>query len=199
MENNVYEAPQADLATQKEEEDASLNQEFYVVGITKFFVLFIATLGIYSIYWFYRNWKLYRRRNNEDIWPVARGIFSIFFAHSLFNNVEAVIDNKKLEYSWSPNTIATFYVLLTIVNRIFDRLMEQERWFPYTEMVSFLLIPIIGFILSRAQKAINISQDDPLGATNAKFTLANYLWCIPGIVFWVVITVSIVVLLAVPN
>ena len=34
------------------------NADFYVVSLRKFYLLYIATLGGYVVYWFYRNWKL---------------------------------------------------------------------------------------------------------------------------------------------
>lgn len=83
MESNLYEAPQSTLSDVESLED----KEFYVVSIKKFTILFMATFGFYSIYWFYRNWKMSKAKYRDDIWPVARGIFSIFFVHSLFDYV----------------------------------------------------------------------------------------------------------------
>ena len=85
MDQTIYDAPKAKLDDANNDET---NYEFYVVGITKFIVLFLATFGIYSVYWFYRNWKLYKIHNNEDIYPVARAIFSIFFVQKVISLVK---------------------------------------------------------------------------------------------------------------
>ena len=42
---------------------------FFAVSILKFIVLSIFSLGVYDIYWFYKNWKLARAREDSDILP----------------------------------------------------------------------------------------------------------------------------------
>ncbi len=187
MNDSIYNAPTAEL----DEASVSGDHEFYVVGYLKFSILFFATFGIYTVYWFYRNWKLYKARHNEDIWPVARGIFSIFFAHSLFELVNGVIQDKGLLFKWSPSGLATLYVLFSVCGRITDKLSEKDIGTPFTHFASILFIFTTWFVLGKVQRAINLSQDDRLGDSNSKFTLANYLWCIPGLLIWVVVAIGL--------
>ena len=188
MDNSVYEAPQAELTEHDEFELA--DEEFYIVSTTKFALLYMGTFGLYSIYWFYRNWKVYKMKNGEDIWPVARGIFNIFFAHSLFNYVNSAIENKSLEHKWSPNGLATMYVLLAIFSQIFEKLANKSIGSPVTDVISILTIPAACFILAKAQNAINISQSDPEGKRNTSFTWINYIWCTAGFVLWLAVAVG---------
>lgn len=180
MEQNIYDSPKANLDDTNDE----TSYEFYVVGIAKFTVLFLATFGIYSVYWFYRNWKLYKIHHNEDIYPVARAIFNIFFAHTLFEYINVAIENKSKIHKWSPGLLATLYVLFAIAGRVLDRLSAKEIGSPYTDVGSFLMLFITCFILVKVQAAINFSQEVQDGSVNSKFTLANYLWCLPGLVLW---------------
>jgi hypothetical protein len=54
-------------------------------------------------------------------------------------------------------------------------------------VVSFLfLVPMI-WPLYRAQLAINLSQDDAQGTTNAELTAANILWMVLGGALWAMI------------
>jgi uncharacterized CHY-type Zn-finger protein len=57
---------------------------YFPVSATKFMVLSLCTLGIYQLFWFYRNWKLEKARTGEDMWPFWRAVFSPLFANSLF-------------------------------------------------------------------------------------------------------------------
>jgi len=43
----------------------------------------------------------------------------------------------------------------------------------------------------KAQAAINISQDDPLGSSNSKFTLQNYLFIGLGVLLWIVVSIAL--------
>ena len=54
------------------------------VSPLKLGVLSILTLGLYELYWFYKNWKLARDEGGAKVRPFWRAIFAIFFAPSLF-------------------------------------------------------------------------------------------------------------------
>lgn len=51
--------------------NAGITPMFYVVSTRKFAILFLATLGLYWIYWFYKNWDRYK-----DKWPYASEVGS---------------------------------------------------------------------------------------------------------------------------
>jgi hypothetical protein len=86
MIDNVYAAPTSNLNAPRTQE----NGMFYVVSERKFYLLFIATLGMYSVYWFYQNWATYKAGSSygssdaASIWPLGRTILAIFFVHALF-------------------------------------------------------------------------------------------------------------------
>lgn len=195
MENNIYEAPQSELSGAETLD----NNEFYVVSTRKFTILLMLTFGLYTVFWFYKNWKLYKSKNEEDIWPIARGIFSIFFAHSLFENVNVALENRSLIYKWSPSIYASLYVVFAIVGRILDKLSSKGIGSPYSDLTSILLIPAICFVLLKAQGAINLSQDDVSGVSNSKFTLSNYLWCFAGGILWLFVVLGLLDMFGVVN
>lgn len=59
MEENAFSAPQAELIDDSNNEISGISREFYIVSTTKFLVLYITSLGIYSLYWFYKHWQQY--------------------------------------------------------------------------------------------------------------------------------------------
>lgn len=65
---------------------------FYGVGVSKFIILSILTWGLFTFYWFYKNFSLYKKRFDDDSMPLARAIFSPIFAYSLF-----IVVNMQLE------------------------------------------------------------------------------------------------------
>jgi hypothetical protein len=46
--------------------------------------MWILTFGVYSIYWFYRNWLYVKQRDQSSIMPVARVIFLLFWYYPLY-------------------------------------------------------------------------------------------------------------------
>jgi hypothetical protein len=144
--------------------------------------LYIFTLGFYQMYWFYKNWSRYKAATQESMWPVMRGIFTIFFTHSLFREVDAAIVAEDREHSWDPGLLATGYVVAEIATRIMDRLPDaMDKVVIPLEL--FVMLPLVGFLLYRAQRAINVACGDPTGASNAGLTWANYVWIAIGFFF----------------
>lgn len=178
MESNPYAPPQADL------ESPGSGPMFYVVSTRKFTFLFFATLGLYSIYWFFKNWFLYKCETGEKIWPVPRAIFSIFFAHSLFSKVQDKLIRNNIRFYWDPSTMATLYVVVSIVSNVLDRMSAKDIGSPYTDIFSLVVLPVLYYTLLVPQKAINHAENDPSGSSNSRLTFINYLWIAIGLGLW---------------
>ena len=185
LETDAYQTPQADLSTQDD-----TVATYYVVSIKKFMTLFISTLGSYGVYWFYKNWALHKATTHSNVWPVMRGILSIFFTHSLFRNVNETIELKNISYKWDHSLIATLYVVSAIFSNISDRLSAKNIGSPMTDFAGFILMGLMAWSLYKAQIAINTACDDPQGLTNSQFSPANIAWIVLGLAFWVLIFIG---------
>ena len=180
MDVDVYRAPEVEVTA----ESSAVLPSFYVVSNTKFIVLFVATLGLYSFYWFFMNWKQYRFANREPMWPIARAIFSIFFAHKLFDQVAAKVRERHDNLFSDHASLATTYVAINVVSYIANRLSSRAIGDPYTSLLPLSMLPIEGWVLYRAQVAINLACDDPYGLSNSRITIANIFWILLGAVLW---------------
>ncbi|OHX14322.1 hypothetical protein BI347_13020 [Chromobacterium sphagni] len=60
---------------------------FFAVSPRKFLILSLCTLGLYEMYWFYRNWQLVKQREGSDIWPFWRAVFGYFFCYALLSRI----------------------------------------------------------------------------------------------------------------
>ena len=191
MSENPYQTPKSELEVNGSEKTT----QFYVVSITKFTTLFFLTIGLYAVYWFYKNWKEYKAYNSSNIWPIPRAIFNIFFAHNLFSEVQNSLKVQDKTVNWNPGLLATVYILVAIVSNVSDRMSMKGVGSPYTDYLGLLLLPIMYMTLVKPQKAINISQNDPEGNANSTFTVANYIWMVIGVMFWVLILFGLAVTL----
>ncbi len=105
--------------------------------------------------------------------------------------MDASLKTRQIEFAWSPNLLATLFVILSIAGNVLDRLSFREIGSPYTDVVSIALLPLSLLILLKAQQAINLSQDDPEGSFNSRFTIFNYLWIGLGLAFWALIALGL--------
>jgi len=171
--------------------ESSLPFTYYVVAPRKLIILFIVTIGMYAIYWFYKNWQNFKLETNRPMWPVMRGIFSIFFAHSLFKEVNNTLVTKKITYNWDYSYLATVYVIAQVIGNICDRLSYKNVGSPYTDLISFILLPVICWSLYKSQLAINLACEDPNGESNSKLTGANYVWITLGVILILLILIGL--------
>lgn len=179
MEDDIYKPPQSELVSNLPPEP-----DFYVVSERKFLILAIATLGMYYIYWFYKHWKNQKLKYRENIWPVARSIFSVFFTHSLFNRIQGTLVASNKSFAWSPGVLATLYVVFSLISSITDRLSSQTNASVVFSLVGFVALVPMVFATYKAQQAANLACDDPAGAQNCSITPVNIFWIILGLLIW---------------
>ncbi|MBQ4851147.1 hypothetical protein [Pseudoalteromonas sp. MMG012] len=174
-------------------ENESDEIKFYVVSQRKFLILFIATMGMYGVYWFFKHWNEYKKSTNDDMWPIARGIFSIFFTHALFALFEMKYEQKTGNAPKSFNHFATIYVVVVIGSNISSQLSDHGYGNPITLCLGLLMYPISCWVLYQAQSLANYAGEDVNGASNSKLTALNYVWLILGSLLWGLMIIGIYV------
>jgi hypothetical protein len=186
MNTSIYAPPKADLSMPKE----VIGDGFYVVSRRKFLVMYLMTLGLYKIYWFYKNWSMYKAIEraeggaDSDIWPVPRALFCVFFVHALLREASAYASAKQREVSDGFEALATVLVILLLVSNVIDRLSTKGIGSPLTDYVSLaLLFPMVWFF-NLARQFINDASGDSAGMGNDTFTWANWIWIVIGAILW---------------
>lgn len=175
MTNNPYAPPIASL-----EVTETAPAVFYVVSKRKFLLLFLMTQGWYLLYWFYRNWKLYRAATGTQVMPKVRAIFAIFFVYSLFTRIDRHIYASGRLYSWYPRGIALVFIVLNL-------LAVGQMWL--IDLQYQLALGIISTMLQMCclfyvQNATNHAENDPEGLANSTLTFANAVWMLLGLCTW---------------
>jgi hypothetical protein len=56
-----------------------------VIPVWKFALFSIASMGLYQMYWNYKNWKFFKEKDNLDVSPFWRTFFMPIFLSSLFD------------------------------------------------------------------------------------------------------------------
>ena len=138
-------------------------------------------------------------RDNLSLWSPMRGLFYIFFTHSLFRRVDAELESVGAPKNWNSGVIATLVVLMAIASAILDRLTRVGIGEPYTDVLALCTVPVVAYLLLQAQKAINLACGDPEGRSNSTLTAANWIWIVLGGAFWLLVLLGLYLIIVDPT
>jgi hypothetical protein len=167
--------------------------EFYVVSKRKLTILFLATSGLYILFWYYKNWDRYKGRHPEAsrygssmVSPVPRAVFWMFFTHALFRKVKAYGHEQPQVAGWHSGTHATVLVALMLLSNCIDVLVGGRAG----DLISLasVFVPLPFFL--KAQEKINLGCADPVGKGNDRLSKANWAWVMAGGVLWLLLVVD---------
>lgn len=189
MTDNVYAPPKAALSAIAESGAAC---PFYVVSTRKFIILFFATMGMYQLFWHFKNWNRYRFSPgaNASLWPVPRAIFAFLFAHALFRHVAAYRPENATE-PWNAGGNAWQVAGLMVASILLERLAELAVVSVITGWGSLLILIPLALAYTPVQDQINARCGDPAGRGNDTLTGANIAWCVFGVLLWVLSLIGI--------
>ena len=89
---NPYAAPAAVVA---DAEAASAEAVFFPVSLLKLSLMSVATLGLYQIYWFYKNWKCVQKLG-DDVNAPLRAVFYTLTSYWLFRKIREQAGSARL-------------------------------------------------------------------------------------------------------
>jgi RNA polymerase subunit RPABC4/transcription elongation factor Spt4 len=114
---------------------ALLQLEYYGISVTKLVLLSLLTLGLYELYWFYRNWSLIKAQEQVKIIPILRAVFSVFFCYQLFKKVRLSAQALGYKRSYSPALSAAGYIIITLLVNLPD---------PFWFFALFAFLPLLS-------------------------------------------------------
>ncbi len=157
---------------------------YFHISIIRFAVMSVISMGIFQAYWIYRNWRYLQSRDGLKISPFWRGIFGVFFCHSLLKIVHS--DTKAssaVNPMFSPGFLAVGWILFTVISNIAGRVPDASA-----SLVSFVSQTIAFFFLMPVQNYIN-RVNESLGNSGkyAGYTFGQVLCILVGMVLWVLV------------
>lgn len=139
---------------------------FFEVPMWKLAVMSFCSLGLYEIFWFYRNWKVVKKREMAIIRPFWRAVFAIFFCYSCFSRIrESMAEESKVP---AAGMLAAAYILISLTWRL-------EGAAGLLAMASFVfLLPVQGW-------ATRVNEEKSPGRNkNDRLTWKNWLLVVTG-------------------
>ena len=168
MSVNPYAPPRAYVADRLAPDDVGTAPPFFAVSVTKLVVMSLCTLGVYEIYWFYRQWRRIAERQQEGMAPLARAIFAIFYCYSCFKHIRDYDAETRTSAGLRAGPLAIGWIVTTMLWRLPDP-------YGWISMFAFVfLIPVQTYV-NRLNAASSPSHD-----RNAGFSMWNWLAVILG-------------------
>lgn len=185
---------QPQTVTEQEVDPAAGDQAYFSVSTSKLKWLYLATFGLYGIYWFYKNWKLQQPFIDGKIMPVMRGIFSIFFAHALTKRIKQSMSRQNIPENKHLGFLATMFVLLVILGNLASNLADNHVVPQYFNIIWLVLFYLSVYPLIELQDKINMLKDDPIGTINTRYDWRGYAALFIGGVLWLLAILGAVAL-----
>lgn len=107
-----------------------------ILSLNKFILLSVLTLGLYEIWWMYKAWRFFKQKDNLDIKPAARAMFSMFFLHALFEKIKGFAKQKGTSASYASTWLFIGFVLFTFLSRL-----PEPYWLISVLSIVFLIPP----------------------------------------------------------
>ena len=147
---------------------------YFPVSKLKLILMSLCTLGLYEIYWFYKNWKLIKTRTGQNLSPFWRAFFSIIFCYPLFKHIQVSADSQGCKSNINPGWLLIGYIALNVTWRLPD---------------PFFIISLLTFLpLLSAQGVINDLnlKTAPRAERNNRFSVTNFAVIIIGALFVII-------------
>lgn len=171
----------------------SVSPTLFSVSLTKLYILSLLTIGIYDIYWCYKNWSGIKIAESSKISPFWRAVFQIFWIYPLFREILKYSKKQGYQDSYSVGLLATLYIVLLVVGNAMGRL-DYAVYASYasTYWVGVALLIILPpFLLFPAQKAINFNNSRVTGNNNfSKHTTGGIILIIIGCVLFTIVAIG---------
>jgi len=89
-----------------------------LITAKQFTLLNIATGGVYAIWWVYKEWRFIEEKDNLDLQPAGRTIFSVFFIYSLFTRILDYAKSFGYNKSYNPVLLLVLYIFFNLTSLI---------------------------------------------------------------------------------
>ena len=148
---------------------------YFSVSPIRLFFLSIITLGIYDIYWIYKNWQAVRKYEKDyEITPFFRSwLFGVFFIYPLFSRMKKSFQ-KTISVNKTFSVCALLYTLFYFISLFPSKEIDEISWLDY---LRYILLPLSALLLLPIQGAINRHNQklNPNNKPSSKLSLGEIL------------------------
>lgn len=152
---------------------------FLHISVGRLILMSILSFSLYEAYWIYKNWSYVKERDHLDIRPFWRGIFGVFFCHSLLRRIHEDREARQVTApSFSPGALATGWVILIIFANLLTRAPGIAATIVSAFIPSFLcLVPVQNYVNT-------VSKQRNLGQPYHGWSSGHIVCLVLGVIIW---------------
>jgi len=202
--DDIYRPPQADMAAPVPQAlgKSAETAPFFQTSLLKIAVLSAATFGLYELTWLYRQWD-HRKDQGEDLSPLGRTFFAVFFVYGLFKSVNEEIDlhadleaaqrdpgsppaSGKLIPHLQAGPLALLFIGLSLVSSVASQVASAPLLAAASTLLSWVPLVIVQKKINELLASLGY---DPRDGT--AFTAGSIVALILGAVWWLLIVIGL--------
>jgi|AGTN01.3.fsa_nt_gi hypothetical protein len=151
---------------------------FFTVSVLKFTLLSLSTLGLYDLYWIYKNWKVISERQGIKMRPFWRAFFAYFYIFPLLKEFRSAASSQGDFGNLAAGALATAWIVMSLTWKLPDPLS-------LISMFAFIaLIPAVKYV-NNFEKQVH-----PETPINSKFSVWNWVGLIIGIILFPLVVIG---------
>lgn len=148
---------------------------FFATPKRKMIILSAATVGLYTLFWFYENWRLIRQQENSRIWPYFRALFSFFYAPVLFVKIADSVSAQSGRKNLHPFLLWLLYLFFNAFYFL------PDPWWLLAALSFTVLIPVQNAIIYNNRKI------DSTYRTSRKIKRSDIIIICIGLALWLAV------------
>lgn len=102
-----------------------------------FVILSLATANIYQLYWFYKNWTFFKKKENSSLRPSWRALFAIFYIWGLGKRMNSLLKKENIGYKVPTIVVGTGWILISSCSNLPD---------PWWLLYSLAFVPLLPMV-----------------------------------------------------
>ena len=151
------------------------------ISLNKFIFLSIVSFGTYEIWWIYKAWRFFNQKDNLNIMPAVRTVFSIFFLIPLFYKMLNFAKEKNYNYSYSSILLFTGFFIANLL-----AYLPVPYLFIALVSVVFLIPPYKAFNFARQ------NSNDFLVTEQTSYNGRQIALIVIGVIFWFFVLLGLI-------
>jgi hypothetical protein len=161
---------------------------FLYIPVARLVAMSLVTLGLYEVYWIYRNWRFLNERDNLRIQPFWRAVFGVFFIKSLLTAIKNdKAANNILPATFSPGALATGWIIFVILGALSQRSPD-----PAVNIFGLIIsAPSFAFLLPVQNYINRVNESLPIRPSYYQWSAGQIVLLVFGIVVWFLTLVNL--------
>ena len=91
---------------------------FFAPSAFKLGAMSLATAGLYTMYWFWRNWRAIQHETGASLWPWARALFCPLWCFSCFAQLADLVRGRRRELGFPVALLGIVFLALNLAGRL---------------------------------------------------------------------------------